>query len=185
MMADKKPVPADPNFIGRRVYLRPETPLDVESLWHWRMLSGLQTLSSRPMVFLTPAEAVERMKKVEKDAWSQRFGIVRKDDKQLVGAINMFNYNPLNRSIELGITVDPDERKNGYATDAIRVLCNYLFRFRGVNKVHAQTAEFNKGAVKLLEKLRFQRDGVLRDHYFHDGEFHAGYIYSLLAFELD
>ncbi|HQL24078.1 MAG TPA: GNAT family protein [candidate division Zixibacteria bacterium] len=78
-----------------------------------------------------------------------------------------------------------DEREKGYASDAMGVLCRYLFKFRGLNKVHAQTAEFNKGAIRLLGKLGFKRDGVLRDHYYHAGEFHAGYIYSLLAFELD
>jgi len=137
------------------------------------------------MLFLTPAEAAERMKAKPRDPWDQRFAIVRKEDGQLVGAINMFDYNPLNRSIELGIIIDPDEREKGYASDAMGVLCRYLFKFRGLNKVHAQTAEFNKGAIRLLGKLGFKRDGVLRDHYYHAGEFHAGYIYSLLAFELD
>jgi len=39
--------------------------------------------------------------------------------------------------------------------------------------------------VKLLETLGFKKDAVLRDHYFYNGEFHNGFIYSLLLFELD
>lgn len=184
-MAEKTVVNADPAFVGKKIYLRPVSPEDAASIQHWRVLSSMQTLSSRPMVFLTPLEAQERAKKDEKDPYAQRFGIVRIEDNMLVGGLGLFNHNPLNRSAEFGIVVDPDEQKKGYATEAVRLLVRYLFRYRGLNKMHAQTAAFNTKAVHLLEGLRFKRDAVLRDHYFHNGEFHAGYIYSLLSFEFE
>ena len=64
-------------------------------------------------------------------------------------------------------------------------MCRYLFKQCGLNKVYAQTAEFNEGAIKLLESLGFKRDATLRDHYFLNGRFHAGLIYSLLLFEFE
>ncbi|MEW5995345.1 MAG: GNAT family protein, partial [Candidatus Zixiibacteriota bacterium] len=85
----------------------------------------------------------------------------------------------------LGVIIDPDERKKGYGKEALQILGRYLFSHRGLNKVYAQTAAFNEGAVALLESLGFKRDATLRNHYFYDGEFHAGYIYSLLAYEVD
>lgn len=185
-MAEKKVVPADPVLVGKKIYLRPVTPDDVANLQHWRILSSLQTLSSRPMLFVSPGEAAERVKKHEdKDPYNQQFAVVRIEDNVLVGSVNVFNHNPLNRSVEYGGLIDPDEQHKGYATEALRIMSRYLFRYRGLNKVHAQTASFNKNAVKLLEGLGFKRDAVLRDHYFHNGEFHAGYIYSLLQFEFD
>jgi len=36
-----------------------------------------------------------------------------------------------------------------------------------------------------MESMGFKRDATLRDHYFLKGEFHNGFIYSLLQFELD
>jgi RimJ/RimL family protein N-acetyltransferase len=184
-MSENKLLSADPEFVGKKVFLRPASPDDVANLQHWRILSELQTLSSHPMTFYSPAEAAEKFKKKEKDPWSERFAIVRIEDKMLIGGISMFNYNPLNRSMEFGICVDPDARRKGLAKEATRLLVGYLFRFRGINKVHAQTAAFNKAAVKLLEGLGFKRDAVLRDHYYYNGEFHPGYIYSLLSFEFD
>ncbi len=108
-----------------------------------------------------------------------------KKDEELVGYVSYFNYNPLNRSAELGILIAPEERKKGYAKDAIKTLTRYLFLYHGLNKVYVQTAHYNKGAKKLLEKLGFQQDAALRNHYYHDGEFHTGYIYSLLLFEFE
>jgi RimJ/RimL family protein N-acetyltransferase len=37
----------------------------------------------------------------------------------------------------------------------------------------------------MLEKAGFRRDGTLRHQYYYNGEFHDGYLYSLLRFEFD
>ena len=102
-----------------------------------------------------------------------------------MGTIRFFHLNALNRSAEFGVIVDPDEQKNGIATEGIRILAEYLFLYRGLNKIYAQTGAFNKGAVKLLEKLGFKKDATLRQHYYYKGEFHDGFIYSLLRFEFE
>jgi len=110
---------------------------------------------------------------------------IRKKDHVLIGEVAFFNYNPLNRSMELGILINPEERQNGYGREALHVLCRYLFKYRGLNKVYAQTAAHNKGAVRLVESSGFKQDGMLRDHYFFNGQFYAGLIYSLLLFEFE
>ena len=185
-MADAKPVPFTvPSLVGDKIYLRPATAEDLANTHHWSVLSELQSLSCRAMIFQTAAETAENYKKLERTAMQQQFMIVRKADNVPVGRINFFDLNMQNRSAELGLIVDPDERRKGYALQATRLLSRYLFKYRGLNKVHAQTAEFNESAVKLLQKAGFKRDGVLRHHYFWQGEFHNGLIYSLLAFEFE
>lgn len=185
-MADTKiKYPTQPSLVGAKIYLRPATADDAANVEYWTLQSEPEALSCRPLLFLTPSEAAERYKSKEKSTSQQRFAVVRKDDQMLVGAVAFFNYNPLNRSAELGLLIDPEERRKGYGKEAIQLLCRYLFRFRGLNKVHAQTVDFNEAALELLETLGFKRDGSLRDHYFYDGEFHNAAIYSLLLFELD
>ncbi len=68
---------------------------------------------------------------------------------------------------------------------ALRLLSRFLFKTRGLNKVHAQTGSFNKAAQALLKKAGFKLDGTLRHHYFYDGEYHDGLVYSLLAYEFE
>jgi len=185
-MADTKTkYPTQPSLVGAKIYLRPATADDAANVEYWTLHSEPEALNCRPLLFLTPSEAAERYKSKEKSTSQQRFAVVRKDDQMLVGAVAFFNYNPLNRSAELGLLIDPEERRKGYGKEAIQLLCRYLFKFRGLNKVHAQTVDFNEAAIELLETLGFKRDGALRDHYFYDGEFHNAAIYSLLLFELD
>ena len=185
-MSDKKNrFPTQPSLVGKTVYLRPSTAEDIANVQMWKILQEPQCMTCHPLPFTTAADAAEAHKRAEKSPDRQWFSIVRQKDKMLVGQISFFGYNALNRSAELGILVDPDEQKNGLGLEAMKLLIAYLFKYRGLNKVYAQTAEFNKGAVKLLEKLGFKRDGALRDHHFYQGEFHNDLVYSLLRFEMD
>lgn len=172
-------------LIGDKVYLRPTTPEDYSSIYVWQLASDPQSTTCHPRILKTAAKSIEAFKSAEPKETAQTFTVVRKKDDTLVGMIRFFDLNNLNRSSELGLLIDPDEQRKGFGADAMKVLIRYLFRYRGLNKVHAQTADFNDGAVALLNGLNFQRDGALRQHYFYDGSFHDGYIYSLLLHELD
>jgi RimJ/RimL family protein N-acetyltransferase len=185
-MAEKKPAPpTQPSFIGEKVYLRPMTAEDVANTHHWFVLTEPQSQTCHPLTITTAAEASEAFKKQERNAEMASLMIVRIADNMPVGRVRYFNWNNLNRSVELGILIDPDEREKGYAKEGIRIVMRYLFKHRNLNKVHAQTSMPNIGAIKLLESLGFKRDGVLRRHYFLNGEFQDGLIYSKLAFEME
>lgn len=185
-MADKKPIlTTPPSLVGQRVYLRPVTAEDIANTHHWFLMSEPMSQSCRPHAVHSASEAVEAFKKADKSTERERFMIVRVADNVPVGRIVYFDYNSLNRSTEIGILIDPDERGKKFALESIRILCRYLFHFRGLNKVYAQTASFNAGAIRLLESAGFKRDGVLRQHYFYDRDWHDGLIYSLLAHQAD
>ncbi|HKK21866.1 MAG TPA: GNAT family protein [candidate division Zixibacteria bacterium] len=185
MSEKKKFPPTQPSFVGKKVHLRPLTPDDAMSAQHWFNLSEPQSMASLPLPLRSPAEAAELAKKAEQSTDRQRLAIVRTEDNVLVGRITFFNYNSLNRSAELGVLIDPEERKNGYAAEALRILIRYLFKYRGLNKVYAETAAHNHPTRKLLESLNFKQEGVLRQHYFYNGQFHDKLVYSLLLFESD
>ncbi|MFQ5453936.1 MAG: GNAT family N-acetyltransferase [Candidatus Zixiibacteriota bacterium] len=184
MTKNKKALPAQSSLIGKKVFLRPATPEDEINFQYWFLQLEPQSMTCHPLPFKTVSEVSEASKKKEKSPYRQIFTIIKKEDKRPVGKITFFNYNTLNRSAELGILIDPDEHKNGYAKDAMKVLIKYLFRYRDLNKVYCQTAEFNSASIKLLESLGFEKDGTLRDHHFYDGEFHSDFIYSLVRFDL-
>lgn len=184
-MAEKKIPPVPPSLAGERVYLRPTTAEDISACHHWRLQSEPQAHSAFPVRIKSVPEAVEEFKKAAPSDHLEHFTAVRVSDKMPVGLITYYDFNSLNRSVALGLLIDPEERRSGYGTEALKLLIRYLFSYRGVNKVYAQTDETNKAALKLLEGLGFKKDATLRDHYFHDGEYRAGFIYSLLRYELD
>lgn len=88
------------------------------------------------------------------------------------------------RTGELGwIAIRPDEQGNGYATEAVDLCLTHAFDDRGLHKVWAQVIEDNEPSMRLLEKLGFQQEGVLREQEYVGGEFVDVYRYGILSSE--
>lgn len=185
-MSKDKPIPTTaPDLVGEKIYLRPATAEDIANTYHWLLLSDPWSRTCRPIPYRTAAQVGEAFKKRDASPYEQPFMVIRKKDNVPVGKVSFFDFNTQNRSAELGLIVDPDERENGYGLAALRLLCRHLFKTRGLNKVYAQTASFNKAAQGLMKKAGFKLDGTLRHHYFYEGEYYDGLVYSLLAFEFN
>ena len=86
-----------------------------------------------------------------------------------VGKLTASDFNPRNRSAELGYYLVPEFRGRGYMRAALLAFCGLLLEGLGLNKVYAQTGSFNAPSAALLEACGFRRDGVLREHHEQDG----------------
>lgn len=100
-----------------------------------------------------------------------------------VGRFRYFDINPRNRSAEFGYTINPKSRNQGLGTKMLITAIDYLLTTTELNKLYCQTAAFNIASVKLLDKLGFHRDGILREHHELDGKLWDDYIYSILRSE--
>ncbi len=82
---------------------------------------------------------------------------------------------------ELSRLTGPDYRRSGYTSEAVRLLLAHLFHNSNINKVMAQTGEFNEASIALLTSLGFTQDGRLRQHHVIDGTYYDDLIFSILA----
>jgi RimJ/RimL family protein N-acetyltransferase len=71
-------------------------------------------------------------------------------------------------------------RRQGYAQEAVRLLVDYLFAGYPVERVAAFTDSENRAAQRVMEKVGFQREGVLRRAMFRDGQWRDVAIYGIL-----
>jgi RimJ/RimL family protein N-acetyltransferase len=82
---------------------------------------------------------------------------------------------------EVGFGIpEVDARGQGYAQEAVRLLVEYLFAGYPVDRVAAFTEDENKPAQRVLERVGFQREGVLRRAMFRDGQWRDVAIYGIL-----
>lgn len=102
---------------------------------------------------------------------------------ELVGKFQYFDFNYRNRSAEFGYTVNPQFRRRGIGTKMLTTIINHLFLSTNFNKLYCQTAAFNIASIKLLHKLNFHQDAVLREHHELDEKLWDDYIYSVLRRE--
>jgi RimJ/RimL family protein N-acetyltransferase len=85
---------------------------------------------------------------------------------------------------EIGLALLPEHREHGLGTAAQRLLAEHLFRFTTAHRLEAQTDADNVAEQKALERLGFQREGLLRGARFRDGSWRDLVIYGLLRGEL-
>jgi RimJ/RimL family protein N-acetyltransferase len=84
----------------------------------------------------------------------------------------------------MGIALLPDARGKGYGTAAQRQLVRYLFLHTQVNRIEASTEIGNLAEQRVLEKVGFTREGVLRGCAFQGGRWHDAILYSVLRAEV-
>ncbi|HVQ94092.1 MAG TPA: GNAT family protein [Mycobacteriales bacterium] len=81
---------------------------------------------------------------------------------------------------EIGMALLPEHRGRGLGTAGQRLLVDYLFSYTTVYRLEAMTNVHNLAEQKVLERLGFQREGVLRAIVFSRGAWQDNAIYSLL-----
>jgi len=99
--------------------------------------------------------------------WSVR-AMVRRDDRVMVGFVN-FHGPPGTNDIEaadaaeLGWTVFPEHRRQGYATETARRLMDWARTEHGVRRFISSTTPTNASSLRVHEKLGFHRTGQIVD----------------------
>ena len=80
----------------------------------------------------------------------------------------------------MGIALLPEARGKGYGTLAHRLLIQYLFAHTTVHRIEAVTEAENVAEQRVLEKVGFIREGVMRGVFWRDGAYRDGALYGLL-----
>jgi RimJ/RimL family protein N-acetyltransferase len=101
------------------------------------------------------------------------------------GTIGLSDINELWGCAEVGYWLTPKAWEKGYATAATKLLVEYGFDQRRLNKVLAHAFAFNAGSRRVLEKVGFSEEGIHRAEAFVNGEFVDIHRYGLLADEYE
>lgn len=103
--------------------------------------------------------------------------------EEAVGSAFLVDVDLERRNAELGYWIVPDEHGNGYATEAAGLCLSHAFDHLGLHKVWARTVSDNEASQHVLEKLGFQKEGVLREHWHGFDRYPDEYRYGLLESE--
>lgn len=117
----------------------------------------------------------------EREGWFQ-YAIEGKDSGVLVGDVGV-NRGDGGRQAEIGFTLAPAFQGRGYATEAVRRVVRFLLLEEGLHRVHATLDARNVRSARLLERLGFRREGLLRQCSWWKGEWTDELLYAVLASE--
>ncbi len=80
---------------------------------------------------------------------------------------------------DVGYALLPQAQGKGYASEALRAVCEYGFTTTGVQAINARVLGENRGSSRLLEKQGFVRTCVLEKAYHLNGVDYDDWIYRL------
>ena len=98
----------------------------------------------------------------------------------LIGTSAVFAINPEQGRAEIGYSLHRDWHGRGLASEALRLVLRYLFDGLQLRRVEADADPRNTASCRLLEKLGFVREGLLRERWFVNGELCDTAFYGLL-----
>lgn len=106
------------------------------------------------------------------------FAITIREDR-LVGAIAL-EAVPRHRRAELGYWIGVEHWGRGYATEAGAAVLDFGFGTLGLNRIEAHCFLGNEASSRVLDKLGFRLEGLLRHHVVKDGRPRDGRFYAIL-----
>jgi RimJ/RimL family protein N-acetyltransferase len=161
---------------GSRVRLRAVEPEDWKIFNQW----DLDTETARDCYWIPFPKSQEAARKwaldlsltaPEGDVF--RF-VIENLEGELVGTINTHDCVPRNGTFSYGLAIRREYQRQGYASEAIRLVLRYFFQELRYQKCTVGVYDFNLASIKLHESLGFQPEGRLRRIYFSGGEYHDG-----------
>ena len=126
--------------------------------------------------------AVERLfEDRELSPTDDSFAIHIGDDDEPIGVISLMNLSEANGSAELSVILGrPDDRHQGYGTEAIGLILRYAFESLGLNRVGLSAFDFNGEAISAYDKLGFVVEGRYRQAIKRPSGFHDAILMSIL-----
>lgn len=72
-----------------------------------------------------------------------------------IGCIDLYDYDPINEHVNIGILIDVAHRKQGYAQAALALCLDYLFHDLMLHQAYCVIDELNVESQQLFEKQGF------------------------------
>jgi RimJ/RimL family protein N-acetyltransferase len=116
------------------------------------------------------------------DTWYQ-LGIIILKTNEFIGDTGIYFLPPEARQVELGITLKPSQQMQGFATEALSWLIDYLFRNMSVQRIICSVDPRNKRSIRLMNRLGFRQEAHFHKSLFQDNEWQDDLIFAILEDE--
>ncbi|MFJ8913079.1 GNAT family N-acetyltransferase [Amycolatopsis sp. NPDC102389] len=159
--------------------LRPPSDDDYGLMEQWlRPMSLASALTGDMNETVTAREL-----KVANDGGAVRYLLVVAENGDPVGVVNYRKAGSAGSYAIGGAIGDPGLWRRGIGAEALGILVDHLFHQCNAHRVEFTTASYNKHTMSILTKGGFVLEGVLRDYYFLDGQYHDRTVWSILRDE--
>jgi len=98
----------------------------------------------------------------------------------LIGCCGLLNVDFRIRRAEFSIFLDPKKMRNGYGSEAFKLLLGFGFKDMNLNCVCGEVYDNNE-AIEFYKKIGFEETGIMKHTYFKDdGTYGNSHVISML-----
>ncbi|MCE0521370.1 MAG: GNAT family N-acetyltransferase [Methylacidiphilales bacterium] len=172
-----------PTLETERLFLRPLALSDAKEL---QSLAGDFTIADTTLNIAHPypdglaEEWISTHPAKYEQEESATFAITLKDGGNLIGVVGLISTKRFRRG-ELGYWITKQFWNQGYATEAARSVVQFGFSQLVLHKIEATHLSRNPASGKVMKKLGFVQEGILRDHIIKWDRFEDLVTYGLIS----
>jgi diamine N-acetyltransferase len=148
-----------------KVRFRALEPDDVDLLYEWENNAEIWEVSNtyEPFSKYVLSKYIKESQRDIYEAKELRM-IIETLDGNAVGAIDLFDFDPFHLRAGVGILIHDEKNRNqGYASDALQLLCNYAHNYLRLHQLFANISEENLASIQLFTSNGFEQCGTKKD----------------------
>ena len=157
------------------IKLRAMEPEDIEILYRWENDTDIWKVSNTvaPFSKYVLRQFIENQSRDIYETRQLRLIIESRTSGAPVGAIDLFEYDPIHRRAGIGILIyEQSDRGRGYASDAVETLCRYAHDTLRAHQLWCNVGADNEASLRLFRSAGFTEIGVKRDWLWRPNGYH-------------
>ncbi len=150
---------------SKLVYLRALEPNDIELLYKWENDPEVWDVSNNLAPF-SKHTLMEYINSAHLDIYTVkqlRLIIVNSETNVSIGAIDFFDFDPQHQRAGIGVLIDKDFRRNGFAFEALKIMIKYAFQNLKLHQLYCNISVNNESSLRLFKKAGFLICGTKKD----------------------
>ena len=148
-----------------KIRFRALEPEDIDLLFEWENDAEIWEISNTFEPFSKYILA-KYIKDSQRDIYESKQirMIIETIDGKAVGAIDLFDFDPFHFRAGVGILIhDEKDRKLGYASDSLKLLCLYATNYLRLHQLYANISEDNLASIHLFKSNGFELIGTKKE----------------------
>ena len=162
-----------------KISLRALEPSDIELLLrienddrYWKYANRTEPYSRNLL-----QKYIEQQKQDIFEVRQKRFAISL-ETIDILGFIDIFDFEPIHRRAGIGIFILDEYRRNGIGKKSVTLIGEYAKKNLNLNCIYANIAKENISSINLFESCGFKKIGLKREWNFYENSFHGEYLYQ-------
>lgn len=149
---------------NENIIIRAAEPNDADLIYKWENDQSIWRVSETYMPY--SMYQIEQFLFNNNDLFANRqirFIIEKKEGNEKIGCIDIYDFDPIHQRAGIGILLQKEYRKCGFAKESLALLLDYCFNILMLKQVYCLIDSLNEDSQNLFKKIGFVQCGYRKE----------------------